>query len=76
MGRSKWKAPFLKIKISQAKYLLVSRSTEILPRFINESFYVHNGKAYVKVDVSENFVGHKFGEFVPSRQRYIYKKKK
>ena len=44
-----------------------SRRSMILPEFVGLNFAVHNGKAFGTVFVSENMVGHKFGEFVPTR---------
>jgi len=44
-----------------------SRRSTILPEFVGFTFSVHNGKSFVPVYVSENIVGHKLGEFAPSR---------
>ena len=44
-----------------------SRRSTILPDFIGLTFQVHNGKTFVPVAVSEEMVGHKFGEFAPTR---------
>jgi small subunit ribosomal protein S19 len=44
-----------------------SRRSTIIPQFIGLTFAVHNGKKFVPVYVSENMVGHKLGEFAPSR---------
>ena len=44
-----------------------SRRSTITPDFIGHSFNVHNGKAFVAVYVTENMVGHKLGEFAPTR---------
>ena len=44
-----------------------SRRSMILPEFVGLNFAVHNGKEFGTVYVSENMVGHKFGEFVPTR---------
>ena len=45
-----------------------SRRSMILPEFVGHTFMVHNGKTFVKVFVTENFVGHRLGEFAPTRQ--------
>lgn len=45
-----------------------SRRSTILPDFVGLTFAVHNGKKFVPVYVSENMVGHKLGEFAPTRQ--------
>ena len=44
-----------------------SRSSMITPEFVGHTFAVHNGKQFVPVYVTENMVGHKLGEFSPSR---------
>jgi small subunit ribosomal protein S19 len=44
-----------------------SRRSMIVPEFIGHTFAVHNGKKFVPVFVSENMVGHKLGEFSPTR---------
>jgi len=44
-----------------------SRRSTILPEFVGFTFAVHNGKKFVPVFVSENMVGHKLGEFSPTR---------
>ena len=44
-----------------------SRRSTILPDFVGLTFAVHNGKKFVPVFVSENMVGHKLGEFAPTR---------
>ncbi len=45
-----------------------SRRSTILPDFVGLTFAVHNGKKFIPVYVSENMVGHKLGEFSPTRQ--------
>ena len=44
-----------------------SRRSTIVPDFVGHTFAVHNGKKFIPVYVSENMVGHKLGEFSPSR---------
>lgn len=44
-----------------------SRRSMILPEFVGQTFAVHNGNKFIPVYVSENMVGHKLGEFSPSR---------
>ena len=43
------------------------RSSMIVPEFIGHTIAVHNGKKFIPVYVSENMIGHKFGEFAPTR---------
>jgi small subunit ribosomal protein S19 len=44
-----------------------SRATTILPEFVGHTFAVHNGNKFIPVYVTENMVGHKLGEFAPTR---------
>jgi len=45
-----------------------SRSSMIVPEMVNHTFAVHNGNKFIPVYVTENMVGHKLGEFSPTRQ--------
>ena len=45
-----------------------SRKSTIIPDFIGLSFLIYNGKKFIPLTVSEDMVGHKFGEFAPTRQ--------
>jgi len=45
-----------------------SRRSTISPDFVTMTFLVHNGKSFIKVYVTEEMVGHKLGEFAPTRQ--------
>ncbi len=47
-----------------------SRRSTILPDFLGMTFAVHNGKKFIPVYVTENMVGHKLGEFAPTRTYY------
>jgi small subunit ribosomal protein S19 len=44
-----------------------SRRSMITPEFVGHTFHIHNGKGFVTVFVNENMVGHKLGEFAPTR---------
>ncbi len=44
-----------------------SRRSMIMPEFVGHTFSVHNGKSFVNVFVTENMVGHRLGEFSPTR---------
>ncbi len=45
-----------------------ARNSAIAPEFVGHTFGVHNGKTHISVFVSENMVGHKLGEFAPTRK--------
>lgn len=53
-----------------------SRRSTITPEFVEHTFAVHNGRKFVPVYVSENMVGHKLGEFSPTRTFRGHKDKK
>jgi small subunit ribosomal protein S19 len=53
-----------------------SRRSTILPEFIGHTFSVHNGHKFVPIFVTENMVGHKLGEFAPTRIYRGHKEKK
>ena len=79
MARSVWKGPFVeeslikkieKIKNQPVKKPIKtwSRKSTIIPDFVGFSFLIYNGKKFIPLTVSEDMVGHKFGEFSPTRQ--------
>ncbi|MDX2233537.1 MAG: 30S ribosomal protein S19 [Hyphomonadaceae bacterium] len=81
MPRSVWKGPFvdgyLLTKAEKAAsgggrqaIKTWSRRSTIMPQFIGLKFEVHNGKSFIPVQVSEDMVGHKLGEFAPTRTYY------
>jgi small subunit ribosomal protein S19 len=49
-----------------------SRRSDIIPEMVGMTFAVHNGKKFIPVFVTENMVGHKFGEFSPTRTFYSH----
>ena len=78
MARSVWKGPFVelhllkKAEVSRASgrnevIKTWSRRSTILPQFVGLTFGVYNGHKFLPVLVTENMVGHKFGEFSPTR---------
>ncbi len=81
MARSVWKGPFVdghmlkKAEFARAsgrKEVIKtwSRRSTILPQFVGLTFGVYNGRKFVPVLVTEDMVGHKFGEFSPTRTYY------
>jgi small subunit ribosomal protein S19 len=66
MTRSVWKGPFVDGYILKKAEAWSRRST-ILPQFVGLTFQVHNGNKFIPVHVSEEMVGHKLGEFAPTR---------
>ena len=81
MARSVWKGPFVdgyllkKAEVAQqsgGKKVIKtwSRRSTIIPQFVGLTFGVHNGQKHVPVLVTEDMVGHKLGEFAPTRTYY------
>lgn len=78
MARSIKKGPFVDLHLlekirkaketkSRAPIKTWSRRSTITPEFVGLTFNVHNGKVFMPVFVTENMVGHKLGEFAPTR---------
>ena len=53
-----------------------ARACTIIPEFVGHTYMVHNGRAHVRVYVTEDMVGHKLGEFAPTRTYYGHGKDK
>ena len=79
MSRSVWKGPFvdpslikkvekLKDQTTKSPIKTWSRKSTIIPEFVGHSFLIHNGKKFIPIRISEEMVGHKLGEFSPTRQ--------
>ena len=78
MSRSVWKGPFvdpsllkkvekLKSTRNTTPIKTWSRKSTIIPEFVGLSFLIHNGKKFIPIRISEEMVGHKLGEFSPTR---------
>jgi len=76
--RSLKKGPFVELKLMKKVQTMIdagdkkmiktwSRRSTVVPEFIGFTFAVHNGKKFIPVYVTENMVGHKLGEFSPTR---------
>ena len=79
MARSVWKGPFVdpslikkvekeKNETSRRPIKTWSRKSTIIPDFVGVTFLIHNGKKFISITISEDMVGHKLGEFSPTRQ--------
>jgi|TARA_B110000914_G_C15228284_1_gene338352 small subunit ribosomal protein S19 len=79
MARSVWKGPFVHPSLlkkvdklkgdggSKKPIKTWSRNSTIIPDFVGHSFMIHNGKSFIPITISEEMVGHKLGEFAPTR---------
>ena len=81
MARSVWKGPFVEKsllkKVEEArkagKNMVIktwTRRSTILPNMVGLTFGVHNGQKFIPVVVSDQMIGHKLGEFAPTRTYY------
>ena len=79
MSRSKWKGPYVHPKnlenLKKKQVNIMSRNSKILPKFLDLTFKIHNGKNFIELLVTEDMLGHKFGEFVFTRAKFQFKKK-
>lgn len=82
MSRSKWKGSYTDLEFIKQRNLeniptlsIISRSSKIVPAFLGSTFNVYNGKSYMEVTVTNEMIGHKFGEFSYTRLRFAFKKK-
>lgn len=78
MGRSSKKGPYIDQKLlkkvlkqkqsgDRTPIKTWARSSQIAPKFVGHKFAVHNGRIFVEVLISEDMVGHRLGEFAPTR---------
>jgi small subunit ribosomal protein S19 len=78
MARSVWKGPFVDLHLlkkaeeaqdkgTRAPIKTWSRRSTVLPQFVGLTFSVYNGMKFIPVSVNEDMVGHKLGEFAPTR---------
>ncbi|KAK9458503.1 mitochondrial 37S ribosomal protein uS19m [Lipomyces oligophaga] len=79
LKRSVWKGPFvypLPVRYAREKNAPIQtaqRSATILPSYIGLTFQVHNGMEFFSLKITEEMVGYKLGEFVPTRKRFSFK---
>ena len=81
MSRSVWKGPFVDIHLAKKVEVAAannekrpiktwSRRSMVIPEMVGLTIAVHNGRQHIPIFVSEDMVGHKLGEFAPTRQFY------
>lgn len=87
MGRSIKKGPYVDLRLMEKVKAMEktgarkpiqtwARSCTIVPEFVDHTFMVHNGKDFIRVQVREEMVGHKLGEFAATRKFYGHQAKK
>ena len=84
MARSNWKNPFSQSQIFKSIYLnrnsekpikVWTRNSVIFPLFVGKILSIYNGKKFVNLQISQEMIGFKLGEFVPTRRKVTHKKK-
>ena len=77
MSRSKWKGPYFKYEgLNNKQKNTLYRNSEILPKFVGSNIQVYNGKSTTELLITNDMVNHKIGEFVFTRGKFSFKKKK
>nr|YP_010507841.1 ribosomal protein S19 [Phytophthora capensis]YP_010507918.1 ribosomal protein S19 [Phytophthora citricola]UXG55963.1 ribosomal protein S19 [Phytophthora capensis]UXG56271.1 ribosomal protein S19 [Phytophthora citricola] len=78
MSRSKYKGPFFKVNLLKKKQWMkiMNKNLTILPEYSNNSVSIYNGKIFINLEINDKMIGFKFGEFINTRKKHIYKKKK
>ena len=87
MSRSLKKGPYIDFKLEKRVHEMTesgkkkviktwARNSMISPDFVGQTIAVHNGKKFIPVYITENMVGHRLGEFSPTRTYRGHKKKK
>jgi small subunit ribosomal protein S19 len=82
MTRSTWKTPYSttsilkKLKQRKTSISLFTKNATILPQLVGLTIHVYNGQRLLPVLIQEPMIGHKLGEFVLTRKRHVYVKKK
>lgn len=83
MSRSKYKSAFMQYDLltnlkenrKKEKEILKTKNLLILPEYVDKFIKVYNGKKKINLKILKGMVGYKFGEFIYTKQKFIYKKK-
>ena len=78
MSRSKWKGPYFKNTSfkNSSKIEIIEKKFTIIPQFVGHSVKVYTGKKFMQINITEEMTGHKIGEFIPTREKFEFKKSK
>ena len=82
MSRSAWKGPYINEELSKnfqnhsGIVVTTARSSEIISNFVGFIFEIHTGKTFFKLEIAEEMIGYKLGEFAFTRAKYEYKRRK
>jgi small subunit ribosomal protein S19 len=80
MSRAKWKGPFIKHPgnrtITKIHIQNFDRQVEITPQDVGVSAKVYKGNGFTSFVITDEMIGHKMGELAPTRERFMFKKKR
>jgi ribosomal protein S19 len=82
MSRSKYKGFFFKVHLLEENknknkpIQIDNKNLTILAEYVDSFFQIYNGKRFINLKINEKMIGFKFGEFINTRQKHIFKKKK
>jgi ribosomal protein S19 len=79
MSRSQWKGPYFKnidLETTHAKTKIITKNSTIIPKLVGSAVKVYSGRKFIKIGITEEMIGHKIGEFTPTREKFEFKKKK
>jgi small subunit ribosomal protein S19 len=77
MSRIKSKGKFFKVNLKKEKkwVKIYNKSLTILPEYVNNFISIYNGNSFINLKITNNMIGFKFGEFIYTKKKFIYKQK-
>ena len=79
MSRNNKKSPFFKYNLINKKkkwIQIFNKNLVIMPQDIDVNYNIYNGKTFIKLKITKDMLGYKFGEFINTKKKNIYKKEK
>jgi small subunit ribosomal protein S19 len=76
MARSQWKGPYSRVTVTRRDQRIQDRASTILPEHVDARVLIHNGKRYLPLTITQEMVGHRFGEFARTRLQTKHKLQK
>lgn len=73
MPRAVWKGPFADALTKAGQFLRGTRRSMVLPEWVDKTIQVHNGRKWTPVRIVEDMIGHRLGEFAPTRTKSPHK---
>lgn len=73
MPRAVWKGPFSEALQTVGRFVRGTRRSMIVPEWVDKTVQVHNGRHWIPVKIIEDMIGHRLGEFAPTRTKSPHK---